>query len=126
MATYAGGNLLPTLGPFSRQSAADGSEPLGQLRDAVLNDPASPFRWCQLGEALAKAKESAENLNIKDDTRADFIDMVERYYNDAEHFKSKGEIVLAFAALNYAHGWLDSGVRLEIFNINDDKLFTIK
>jgi hypothetical protein len=34
--------------------------------------------------------------------------------------------VNSFAALNYAHGWLDSGVRLDIFKVRDNKLFTIK
>ena len=76
-------------------------------------------------EALAKAKASHENLNINDKTRADFIDMVERYLKDAEHFKSKGEIVVAFAALNYAHGWLDAGARIGIFDVHDSRLFTV-
>lgn len=77
------------------------------------------------GEALAKAKNSVENLNLNGTTRADFIDMIERYYKDAEHFKSKGEIVLAFAALNYAHGWLDAGARIGIFDVHDSRLFTV-
>jgi len=52
--------------------------------------------------------------------------MVENYLFDAKHFEDKEDFVNAFAALNYAHGWLDSGVRLDIFNVKDDKLFTIK
>jgi len=56
----------------------------------------------------------------------EIIDMVENYLSDAEHFKSKDDFVNAFAALNYAHGWLDSGVRLDIFDVKDDKLFTVK
>lgn len=76
-------------------------------------------------EALEKAKNSPENLNINDKTRADFIDMVERYLKDAEHFKQKGEIVTAFAALNYAHGWLDAGARIGIFDVHDSRLFTV-
>ena len=36
------------------------------------------------------------------------------------------DFVNCFGALNYAHGWLDSGVRLDVFDVNDDKLFTIK
>lgn len=76
-------------------------------------------------EALEKAKNSPENLNINDKTRKDFIDMVERYLKDAEHFKQKGEIVTAFAALNYAHGWLDAGARIGIFDVHDSRLFTV-
>ena len=39
--------------------------------------------------------------------------------------KKKGNIVNAFAALNYAHGWLDAGARLGIFDVHDSKLFTV-
>ena len=56
----------------------------------------------------------------------EIFEMVENYLSDAKHFESKDDFVNAFAALNYAHGWLDSGVRLDIFKVKDDKLFTIK
>jgi hypothetical protein len=55
----------------------------------------------------------------------DFLDMAERYYSDALHFKKKGDIVTAFAALNYAHGWLDAGARIKLFKVKDSKLFTV-
>lgn len=72
-------------------------------------------------EALDKAK-SAE----KTDKRADdFLDMAQRYYNDALYFKKKGDYVLAFAALNYAHGWLDAGARAGFYKVNDSRLFTV-
>ena len=41
-------------------------------------------------------------------------------------FQSNEDFVNAFAALNYAHGWLDSGVRLDVFKVEDDSLFTVK
>ena len=56
----------------------------------------------------------------------EIINMVENYVSDAHHFFDKMDFVNAFAALNYAHGWLDSGVRLDVFNVHDNKLFTIK
>ena len=56
----------------------------------------------------------------------EIIEMVENYVSDAHHFEDKGNWVNAFAALNYAHGWLDSGVRLKIFDVYDDKLFTVR
>jgi uncharacterized protein len=56
----------------------------------------------------------------------EIIEMVSNYLSDAKHFKQKSDFVNAFAALNYAHGWLDSGVRLDVFNVKDDKLFTVK
>jgi hypothetical protein len=34
--------------------------------------------------------------------------------------------VNAFAALNYAHGWLDAGARLGLFDVDHDStLFTV-
>lgn len=56
----------------------------------------------------------------------EIIEMVENYLSDARHFEGKGDYTNCFAALNYAHGWIDSGVRLDVFDVHDDKLFTIK
>lgn len=72
--------------------------------------------------ALRMAKKSGNRTSID---RADIIDMVERYISDAKHFFSKDEYVNAFAALNYAHGWLDCAARLGIFDVHDSKLFTV-
>lgn len=62
----------------------------------------------------------------KDAHAKEIIDMVKNYISDAHHFLEKEDFVNAFAALNYAHGWLDSGVRLDIFKVDDDRLFTVK
>jgi hypothetical protein len=53
------------------------------------------------------------------------LDMVERYVSDAEHFRTKHDYVNAFAALNYAHGWLDCGARNRFFLVKDSRLFTV-
>jgi len=55
----------------------------------------------------------------------DFLDMAKRYFEDAKHFKEKGDFVTAFAALNYAHGFLDAGARLGVFDVKDNKLFAV-
>lgn len=75
-----------------------------------------------------KALEIVKKSIIKGKTKEakEIIEMASNYLSDAKHFESKGNFVNAFAALNYAHGWLDSGVRLDIFNVKDDRLFTIK
>ncbi len=79
-------------------------------------------------DLTSRALEQVKNNIIqgKEDHAKEIIDMVSNYLSDAKHFEEKKDYVNAFAALNYAHGWLDSGVRLEIFNVNDDSLFTIK
>ena len=57
---------------------------------------------------------------------ADMLDMAQRYLSDAQHFKEKDDFVNAFACVNYAHGWLDAGARLEFFDVGkDNKLFTV-
>ena len=61
----------------------------------------------------------------KDKEAGEIISMVENYLSDARHFLSKDDYVNCFAALNYAHGWLDCGVRIGVFNVHDDKLFTV-
>jgi hypothetical protein len=55
-----------------------------------------------------------------------FLDMAKRYYADAQHFHAQGDFVNAFAQVNYAHGWLDAGARLGVFDVGqDDMLFTL-
>jgi len=75
--------------------------------------------------ALEEAKKSGESVNLDalKKARSDFIDFVERYLKDAKHFSENGEKVDAFAALNYAHGFLDAGARLGIFDVHNRKLF---
>ncbi|MBI2105335.1 DUF357 domain-containing protein [Candidatus Woesearchaeota archaeon] len=77
------------------------------------------------GKALEKAKKSKEKIDLSflKNSREDFLDMIERYFEDAKHFSKKGDKVNAFAALNYAHGFLDAGARLGIFDVHDNKLF---
>lgn len=74
--------------------------------------------------ALEQVKENI--IAGKEKEAKEIIDMVTNYLSDARHFKEKGDYINSFAALNYSHGWLDSGVRLDIFNVNDDSLFTVK
>jgi hypothetical protein len=52
--------------------------------------------------------------------------MVSNYLSDSEYFEKNKDLVNAFAALSYAHGWLDAGVRLDIFDVKDNSLFMIK
>jgi hypothetical protein len=73
--------------------------------------------------ALVEVKKNI--IDGKESEAKEIIEMVSNYVSDAHHFEDKEDFVNAFAALNYAHGWLDSGVRLKVFDVNDDKLFTV-
>ncbi len=75
-------------------------------------------------EALEKAKRAEKREGFEKEAE-DFLDMVERYYSDAKHFEKKGDLVNAFACLNYAHGWLDAGARIKLFKVSDSRLFTV-
>ncbi len=75
-------------------------------------------------QALEKAKVALDPSRVKE--AKDFLDMAQRYYDDAHYFlEKKDDAVLAFAALNYAHGWLDAGARIGLFHVNDNHLFTV-
>ncbi len=74
--------------------------------------------------ALGEVKKNVVRGKEKD--AEEIILMVENYLSDANHFLEKEDFVNSFAALNYSHGWVDSGVRLGIFDVHDDKLFTVR
>ena len=73
------------------------------------------------GRGLEKVRVSV--VEGREEDAREIIEMVENYLSDARHFEGEGDIVNAFAALAYAHGWLDCGVRLGIFDVEDPELF---
>lgn len=75
------------------------------------------------GKALDKARDALNKDNLV--LAKDFLDMASRYIEDAKYFREKGDFVLAFGAINYAHGWLDAGARSGLFLVKDSVLFTV-
>lgn len=71
----------------------------------------------------------ATKISTKDKKSCEqFLDFCKRYVSDAKHFQDKGEYVTAFAALNYAHAWLDAAAVagwLDIKHKDRNKFFTI-
>ena len=52
--------------------------------------------------------------------------MADDYTYDARHFLDSGDLVRAFGAINYAHAWIDAGVKLGLLDGHgDDDLFTL-
>jgi|SRR3989344_9517358 len=74
-------------------------------------------------KALTLAKKSISKG--KEEQAKEIIKMVECYLSDSKHFEKQGHYVNSYGCLNYAHGWLDAGARSKIFNVKDNKLFTI-
>lgn len=75
-------------------------------------------------KALAIIKKSITKGKEKE--AKEIINMASAYVFDAHYFEKEGHYVNAFAALNYAHGWIDTGARLGIFDVTDNQLFVIK
>ncbi len=77
-------------------------------------------------DIAAKALRKAKPMSGHEQEAAIIMDMAHRYIQDARHFEKSGDRVLAFAALNYAHGWLDCGARLGLLDVDkDNMLFTV-
>jgi hypothetical protein len=93
------------------------------MTNEITNEKVSKYTKITT-DALKIAKHSI--IKGKETQAKEIIDMVSNYLSDANHFTSKKDLINAFAALNYAHGWLDAGVRLDVFDVKDDKLFTVK
>lgn len=101
---------------------------MGALQYKMVNNKITEEKLKRYFSITSEAFEIVKKSIIsgKEKEAKEIIEMVENYTSDAKHFEKKGEWVLAFAALNYAHGWIDAGVRLDIFEVNDDRLFTVK
>ena len=76
--------------------------------------------------AVDKLKIAAPDRSFGKKMADDFLNMAVSYYNDAVHFRKNGDLINAFASVNYAHGWIDCGARLGLFDVGgDDRLFTL-
>ncbi|MEX0920329.1 MAG: DUF357 domain-containing protein [Candidatus Pacearchaeota archaeon] len=93
-----------------------------------MNDKITPEKIQKYKNLTANAlkKAKASTIKGKETEAKEITEMVSNYLSDSKYFEENNDLVNAFAALNYAHGWLDSGVRLGVFNVKDDSLFTIR
>jgi hypothetical protein len=70
----------------------------------------------KLKKYLGKASPSFEEITVLMECGQKVKETALAYFSDAKHFYEKGEYVNAFAALEYAEGWLDCGVALEVLS----------
>jgi len=84
-------------------------------------------RYLELTQrALGKVRIAAPEKTPLGRSAADYLDMARRYVADARHFRKEGKVAEALAAVAYAHGWLDAGARLGLFDVQGDSaLFTV-
>ena len=78
-----------------------------------------------LAAALEKAVPSSIEASHMRAVAKDFKTMAESYYKDGLFFIEQEDYVNALASFSYGHAWLDAGVKLGIFDVDDDVLFTI-
>ena len=82
-------------------------------------------RYFSITETALSLAEKSKNRTSLEKEREDFLDMIKRYISDAKHFQKNNDFVNAFACLNYAHGWLDAGARIGLFDVHDSRYFTV-
>lgn len=99
----------------------------GKARRSDLISTEHLERYLKITErALAKLKVAPPARSHHYRLAQDFLDMAKAYAGDARHFQQKGDFVNALSCVNYAHGWLDAGARLGLFDVGgDDQLFTL-
>jgi hypothetical protein len=77
-------------------------------------------------EALALVTPGPPERSFLREASDDILGMARAYLADAESFVKKGDRDRALAAVSYAHGWLDAGVRLGLLDgKGDDRRFTL-
>ncbi len=102
-----------------------------------LNDSNSEINTIISDEKMAKyldiTTRARKKLKIASPVRSfdrrlaiKFLDASESYFKEAVDFRKDNDYVRAFAAVNYAHAWLDGGARIGLFDVEeDDVLFTL-
>lgn len=80
----------------------------------------------KLDKYLELTEKALKEVKIKDKKAEKLVDMSRRYFSDAKHFKEKGKIEEAFAAVNYAHAFLDAAALLGFLENKDSKLFMVE
>ena len=75
--------------------------------------------------ALKKIKISKKLTNKEKKTAENFIKISKCYYNDAKYFEKRKDKANAFAAVCYAHAFLDAGCIAGYFDVKDSKLFMV-
>lgn len=83
-------------------------------------------KYFSMTEMALKKVKISKKLNKKDKKTAEnFIVMSKSYYNDAKYFEKKNDKMNAFAAVCYAHAFLDAGCIAGFFDVKDSKLFMV-
>ena len=78
-----------------------------------------------LNRALLAFEVAPQDMTHMRKVADDFSTMAQAYYHDGKFFLEQGDKVNALACFSYGHAWLDAGVKLGVFKVSDENLFTI-
>ncbi|MCX9026097.1 MAG: DUF357 domain-containing protein [Candidatus Methanoperedens sp.] len=93
-------------------------------RHAVLSEKVERYEGMlhrALGAFEVAPQENSHLIKVAED----FSNMAGSYYKDGKYFIEQGDLVNALACFSYGHAWLDAGVKLGVFKVSDEALFTI-
>ena len=77
-------------------------------------------------ELTSKALKKVKIVEKHKKEAEDFLDLAQRYFDDARYFEKKGDLVNAYGAVVYSHAFLDAGARLGFFDVGkDNELFMV-
>ena len=93
------------------------------IKDKITKESLANYRKITEKAFLIVKKSVFKN---KETDAKKIFEMAECYLSDSKHFEKQGDLINSFGAIYYAHGWIDCGVRLGIFDVHDDKLFTVR
>lgn len=79
----------------------------------------------KLDKYFSLTEKALSEVKIKNEKAEKLVDMSKRYFSDAKHFRSKGKIEEAFAAVNYAHAMLDAAALLGFLENKNNQLFMV-
>ncbi len=94
------------------------------LQPAVLEEKVNRYEGL-LYKALSGYEIAAQEKSHLWNVANDLSTMARAYYEDGKFFLAQGDLVNALACFSYGHAWLDAGVKLGVFKVSDENLFTI-
>ncbi|MGC8657073.1 MAG: DUF357 domain-containing protein [Thermoplasmata archaeon] len=86
----------------------------------IITDEKLNEAMLQVNSAIKKIKIVPPEYSSLYVIARDAYDMVTNYFKDSQYFRDHGDLVNAFGALYYAYGWIDSCVRMGLFDAGED------
>jgi len=95
-----------------------------------INDRITPDKVKHYLELTSAARQKATAIHKPESKQGQMLStllkMADDYASDAQYFLEIGDYIRAFGAINYAHAWIDAGIKLRLLDGHgDDHLFTL-